>query len=566
MIPQLSERGLILAPAGRDAAVASEMLSANGVRSYVCAGIPLLVAELRRGAGFALVTEEALYTADLHPLAEWIGGQPEWSDFPFVLLTRRGGGIERNPAALRFLETLGNVTFLERPFHPTSLASLVQAAIRGRRRQYEARSRLEALAELNATLEARVDAAITAGLKDQDRLAKAESALRQAQKLEALGQLTGGVAHDFNNLLMAISSGTYLLDQPMDADRRRKVFDGMRQAIGRGTALTRQLLAFSRRRPLATRTVDLREQLLGMEEMLRRSLRGDIDVRMSFDEGAAAVELDPSELELAILNICVNARDAMPEGGTIDIGVRNAPGALAPAHADALAVTIADAGTGMSPETISRAFEPFFTTKEVGRGSGLGLAQVYGFIAQSKGRVTLDSAPGKGTTVTLIFPRADKSSAPATKPQRGVQPPASGAEKRRTRLRGRLLLVEDDANIAALTTQMLENVGLSVTHAKSARIAFEMLTEGVAADVVFSDVMMPGGMSGVDLAREIRQRWPALPVILTTGYIEAARAAVTEGLEVLVKPYPLDRLASALRGRLPKPVTGTRENRTHRRS
>ncbi len=560
MIPHLSERGLILAPVGRDAGVASAILADNGVRSVICSGVPQLVAELRSGAGFALVTEEALHTTDLHPLAEWIGAQPEWSDFPFVLLTRRGGGIERNPAALRFLETLGNVAFLERPFHPTSLVSLVRSALRGRRRQYDARSRLEMLAELNIALEARVTVATAARTKDQERLARTQFALRQAQKLEAVGQLTGGVAHDFNNLLMVISSGMYLLDQPMDADRRRQVIDGMRQAMDRGTALTRQLLAFSRRRPLAPKFVDLREQLRGMEEMLRRSLRGDIEVHMNFEDVAATVEVDPSELELALLNICVNARDAMPDGGTIEIGVHNSPGALGPACAEAVAVTVADAGSGMSPATVARAFEPFFTTKEIGRGSGLGLAQVYGFIAQSNGHVSLDSEPGKGTTVTLVFPRVDQSRLSGQEPV-AIPGVAGGREERHAPLHGHVLLVEDDQNVAGLAKQTLENVGLTVTHAKSARSALKVLDGGAVVDLVFSDVMMPGGMSGVDLAHEIRGRWPALPVILTTGYIEAARAAVTEGLEVLVKPYPLNKLLDSLRANLFQSAASKAERR-----
>jgi signal transduction histidine kinase/ActR/RegA family two-component response regulator len=561
VIPHLSERGLILAPVGRDAEVASAILADNGVRSVICAGLGRLVPELQAGAGFALVTEEALHTSDLHPLAEWLAGQPEWSDFPFILLTRRGGGLERNPAALRYLRALGNVTFLERPFHPTSLVSLVQSALRGRRRQYDARTRLEALAELNTTLGARVEAAVAARLEDRQRLEKAESALRQAQKLEAVGQLTGGIAHDFNNLLTAISSGMYLLDQPMDAERRRRVVDGMRQAINRGTTLTRQLLAFSRRRPLAPRTVDLREQLRGMEEMLHRSLRGDIEVRMRFDEDAGAVEVDPSELELAVLNICVNARDAMPDGGTIEIDVRRMPGALAPTYADAVGLTIKDGGTGMSVETMAHAFEPFFTTKEIGRGSGLGLAQVYGFIGQSNGKVTLDSEPGKGTTVTLVFPRSgNKPLAADSRAETAVATP--GTAERRRRLRGRVLLVEDDANVAALTQQMLESVGLTVARAASAREALGILGEDSRPiDVVFSDVMMSGGKSGVDLAREVRDRWPGLPVVLTTGYIEAARAAMTEGLEVLVKPYSLERLLESLRAHLSRSARGTPESR-----
>jgi PAS domain S-box-containing protein len=666
VIPQLSERGLILAPLGRDAEVAASLLAEAAVRSVVCTTLDELVEGLEAGAGFALLTEEALHTSNLHPLAQWIRKQPEWSDFPFVLLTRRGGGLERNPLALRFLDVLGNVTFLERPFHPTSLLSIVASALRGRRRQYDARARLEMLAELNATLEARVQATVarhkvladvvestdalvqvvdldfrfiafnrasadefernfgvrpqvgdsmldllrhvpdqqaalqavwkralageqfteiarlgepkcgarfyemkfntlydregkrigayrfafdvTKRLEDQQRLAETENALRQAQKMEAVGQLTGGVAHDFNNLLMAISSGMYLLDQPMDADRRRRVVDSMRQAIDRGTELTRQLLAFARRRPLAPKTLDLMTQLTGMLEMLRRSLRGDVEIRMSFDDGLWPVEVDPGELELAILNICVNSRDAMPNGGTISISARNCPGTSSPLDADAVVLSIADTGVGMSKEALARAFEPFFTTKEIGKGSGLGLAQVYGFVGQSNGQVAVDSTPGKGTTVSLTFPRSVKPLAAAE--SHAQDSAAANRVERRSRSRGNVLLVEDDEAVAELTMQMLEGIGYSVTHAHSAAVALDALSGQSNIDIVFSDIMMPGGISGTELAREIRVRRPDLPVLLTTGYIEVARTAMAEGLEVLVKPYSLEVLARSLNAQL----------------
>jgi signal transduction histidine kinase/ActR/RegA family two-component response regulator len=662
VIPHLSERGLILAPLGRDADVAAQMLKEARIRSVICHSLADLVEGLTHGAGFAVVTEEALRTADLHPLADWIGAQPEWSDFPFILLTMRGG-IERNPSAMRLLRTLGNVTFLERPFHPTTLVSLAQAAIRGRRRQYEARARLRALAQLNETLEARVDAAIaehkvladivestdalvqvvdldyrilavncasaneferlfgvrpkvgdlllellthapehraaleavwsravsgeefteilqfgepgrdrrfyemkfntlydragrrigayqfvydvTRRLEDQERLANTESALRQAQKMEAVGQLTGGVAHDFNNLLMAFSSGMHLLDLPMDADRRRRIVDGMRQAIERGTALTRQLLAFSRRRPLAPKTVDLKQHLLGMHEMLQRSLRGDVAVEMSFDGDLWPVDVDPGELELAIINICVNARDAMPGGGTIRISARNGGNLLTPVFEDSVTLSISDSGAGMAKEVVARVFEPFFTTKEVGRGSGLGLAQVYGFVTQSNGQVAIDSTVGRGTTVSLTFPRSEAEVTPVAVAGWEAAPvPRRGAQRAGTR--GRVLLVEDDLTVAALTTEMLSSVGYSVLHAKSAPAALEAVAADRKMDIVFSDVMMPGGMSGVDLAREVRRKRPDLPVVLTTGYIEVARTAMSEGLEVLVKPYQLEALARIL--------------------
>jgi signal transduction histidine kinase/ActR/RegA family two-component response regulator len=662
VIPHLSERGLILAPHGRDARVAASLLSEARIRSVACPSLVELVAGLKHGAGFAIVTEEALRTADLHPLGEWLGAQPEWSDFPFIVLTLRGG-LERNPTAIRILRTLGNVTFLERPFHPTTLVSLAQAAIRGRRRQYDARARLKSLADLNETLEARVDAAIaehkvladivestdalvlvldpdyrvlavnrasageferchgvrprvgdsilellkdrpvpkaglervwsralggeqftdilpvegsdggrlfhemkfntlydrqgrligayqfvydvTQRLEDQERLRKTESALRQAQKMEAVGQLTGGVAHDFNNLLMAFSSGMYLLDQPMDADRRRRVVESMRQAVERGTALTRQLLAFSRRRPLEPKIVDLEAQLHGMHEMLQRSLRGDVEVEMTFDDGLWAVEVDPGELELAILNICVNARDAMPEGGAIRIAARNARNLLLPAYTDSVTLSISDTGVGMSTEVVARAFEPFFTTKEVGKGSGLGLAQVYGFVNQSKGQVAIDSDVGRGTTVSLTFPRSEGE---AAVPAPASEAPAAAARQAESTRgsRAEVLLVEDDLTVATLTTEMLGSIGYAVLHVKSAAAALDTLAAGRTIDVVFSDVMMPGGMSGVDLAREVRRRRPDLPVVLTTGFIEVARTAMAEGLQVLVKPYQLETLARVL--------------------
>ena len=552
-----SESGLILAPIGRDAKVAASMLAEAKIDSVACPSLQALIDGLKRGAGFAIVTEEALRTADLHPLAAWIDQQPEWSDFPFILLTLRGG-IERNPAAIRLLQTLGNVTFLERPFHPTTLVSLAQSAIRARRRQYEARAQLEALADLNETLEARVDAAVTQRLEDQEKLASAESALRQAQKMEAVGQLTGGVAHDFNNLLMVFSTGMFLLDQPMDAARRQRVVDGMRQAIDRGSALTRQLLAFSRRRPIAPKTIDLKAQLLGMYELLQRSLRGDVEVEMTFEDGLWPVELDPGELELAVLNICVNARDAMPEGGKIRIEARNIHGTQRPQAQESVRLSISDTGTGMPRDVSARAFEPFFTTKDVGKGSGLGLAQVYGFVKQSNGEVEIQSAQGKGTTVILAFPRSTNEVDESEKAEAVPGAKAPSPAEARSRSRGDILFVEDDVTVASLTAEMLRSAGYDVQHVKSASAALQTLAQGRSFDIVLTDVMMPGGMNGADLAREIRKRRPGLPVVLATGYIEAARTAMAEGMEVLMKPFQLDALAEILDTHISKSVARAR--------
>jgi signal transduction histidine kinase len=387
---------------------------------------------------------------------------------------------------------------------------------------------------------------VTQRVEDQERLASAESALRQAQKMEAVGQLTGGVAHDFNNLLMTFSSGMFLLDQPMDAAARRRVLEGMRRAVDRGTSLTRQLLAFSRRRPLDSKTVDLNAQVLGMQEILQRSLRGDVEIDMDFDARLWPVDVDPGELELAVLNICVNSRDAMPDGGTIRIKARNAPGSAFSRSQDSVALSIADTGVGMPEEVLARVFEPFFTTKEVGKGSGLGLAQVYGFVNQSNGRVAIDSRVGAGTTVTLTFPRSERAVDESTIATAASAAPAPRRPGAGTRSPGDVLLVEDDPTVADLTTDMLKGAGYTVIHVKSAASALDALADGRGIDVVFSDVMMPGGMNGVELAREIRKRWPGLPVVLTTGYIEAARTAMAEGLEVLVKPYELEELSAIL--------------------
>jgi CheY-like chemotaxis protein/two-component sensor histidine kinase len=342
------------------------------------------------------------------------------------------------------------------------------------------------------------------------------------------------------------SSGLFLIDQPMDAARRQRVLDGMRQAIDRGTALTRQLLAFSRRRPLAQKTVDLKVQLLGMQELLERSLRGDVEIDMSFDDGLWPVDLDPGELELAVLNICVNARDAMPEGGAIRIEARNAEGAPFPESPDSVTLSIADTGVGMPKDVVARAFEPFFTTKEIGKGSGLGLAQVYGFVNQSSGEVAIESRVGKGTTVTLKFPRSERqveedgAVAPASAMPAARRPDGELAS------RGDVLLVEDDLAVADLTTELLKGTGYAVCHVKSAAAALETLSGERRIDVVLSDVMMPGGMNGVELAREIRRLRPDLPVVLTTGYVEAARTAMAEGLEVLVKPFQIESLSAVL--------------------
>ena len=373
---------------------------------------------------------------------------------------------------------------------------------------------------------------------------RAEDALRQAQKIEAIGKLTGGIAHDFNNLLMVLSGGLSLFNHPLDPARREKIVASMQQAVDRGTALTRQLLTFSRRKALNPQPVDLTRQIGGMRTLLDRTLHKAIEVETQFASHLWPVEVDPAELELALLNLCVNARDAMPDGGRIVIRAENITSKSAGApDKDFVRLSVTDTGTGMTPEVLERVFEPFFSTKDVGKGSGLGLPQVYGFAQQSGGSVDIQSAPGQGAKVNILIPRAlhvpEAPEAPA--PVAVDDTPADGS----------VLLVEDDEEVALLVKEMLEQLGYSVIRVSSAASALGALANDRKIDLVFSDIMMPGGMNGVELAREIRVRRPELPVLLTSGYAEQARLRPDEvRIEVLPKPYNLSLLKTAVEGAL----------------
>jgi signal transduction histidine kinase/CheY-like chemotaxis protein len=367
-----------------------------------------------------------------------------------------------------------------------------------------------------------------------------EERLRLAQKIEALGQLTGGVAHDFNNLLQVLSSGLQVVARQSDPQRRERIFTSMKQAVDRGARLCRQLLAFSRRQALKPVAVDL-ERLIGdMGELLNRGLRSDVQIQTAFAEGLWAVEVDPGELELVILNLALNARDAMPTGGRLEMTARNCS-ALADHDlcGDFVRLDIADSGVGMSPDILVHAFEPFFTTKEVGSGSGLGLAQAHGFAKASGGVVRIASTPGRGTKVSLFLPRTLK--VPAFSPHLMSQASDQAISA------GQVLVVEDDDEVAALTVEMINQLGYDTTRVASAEAALGALADRRSVDIVFSDIMMPGRMDGVELAQEIRRRRPNLPVLLTSGYAEGARRnAGAQELKIIPKPYRIDELRDAL--------------------
>jgi PAS domain S-box-containing protein len=388
---------------------------------------------------------------------------------------------------------------------------------------------------------------VTDRLRDHARLAEAERHLRQVQKIDAIGQLTGGIAHDFNNLLMVISGGLSILRRPGEPERKERIMAQMSQAAARGASLSRQLLAFARHQALNPEPVNVRRQIDAMRELLDRTLRGDVVINTEFAQDLWPIRVDPPELELVILNLCVNSRDAMPAGGVITIGGRNVPQLKdAELQGDFVLLTVSDTGSGMSPEVLSRIFEPFYTTKEVGKGSGLGLPQVYGFTQQSGGMVKVESVVGRGTTVSLWLPRSEVAPAQPAEARSDLD-----NTSRRRALKGSILLVEDDDEVAALVTEMLSELGYRATRVASAQAGLGALADDREINLVFSDVMMPGSMNGFDLAQEIRRRRPGTPILLTTGYAGGVMKKIEgEHIEMLSKPYELSDLDAALRAAL----------------
>lgn len=375
----------------------------------------------------------------------------------------------------------------------------------------------------------------------------AEMALKQSQRLEAIGQLTGGIAHDFNNLLMVIGGNVDRLKRRAAADDpQRRALDAIDTAVKRGTNLTRQLLSFSRRQTHEAITIDLRQRLPAMGNMLRSSLRGDIKIEVSISEAVWPIKVDPSELELSLLNLAVNARDAMISGGRLTLSAYNVtftgPNSF-DLKGEFVAITVQDTGAGIAPEDLARVFEPFFTTKEVGKGTGLGLSQVYGFAQQAGGAATVVSELNRGTTVSLYLPRSRQ--AVEAEAETEGRPATVQAQMRG---RGHILLVEDNLEVADVTRGLLEELGYVVFHAPDSPSAMTTLLEqGKKINILLTDIVMPGGANGLELARLVRaERGETLPVILATGYSDHAQTAADEGFAILRKPYDLGALRAAI--------------------
>ncbi|MCC6467821.1 MAG: response regulator [Alphaproteobacteria bacterium] len=381
---------------------------------------------------------------------------------------------------------------------------------------------------------------------EEEKRAAAEEVLRRQQGLEALGQMTGGVAHDFNNLLMVILSAVGQLRRSIAGEKERRWLDAIDSAGRTGERLTRQLLSFARRQTLAPQAVDIAARLDGLAEMLQRSLRGDIQLAIRAQGRPCVAMIDFGEFEIALLNLAVNARDAMPEGGRLEVGVsrRRLDGQPDGLRGEFVLVAVRDTGAGMPPNVQQQAFTPFFTTKGTGKGTGLGLSQVYGFARQSGGTATIESQPGQGTVVTLFLPCGT------------LVPPAAAASAQNEAPIGagrRALVVEDNPGVADATRNHLEQLGFVVAVADRAAAALR-LVEADPPDLVLSDIVMPGG-NGLDLAREIRRRWPRIPVVLATGFSESAEQAGRDGFTILRKPYDIERLRGALLAVLPALAT-----------
>jgi signal transduction histidine kinase len=569
-----SERAVILAPQGRDALVAASILREGGLTAETCSDLHNFIEKIADGSGVAVLTDDAIRNTDIRILAEWVKSQPPWSDFPFVLLTERGGGLERNPVATRQTGALGNVVFLERPFHPTTLLSVVRTALRGRQKQYEARARLEALHEseaharqaegsvrgLNETLEARVKertaelAAANRQLVAQiEEKEKVESTLRQMQRLEAIGQLTSGVAHDFNNLLTVVLGNIGFLERtnPSVGDPKlQQRLSHMRLATERGAKLTSQLLAFSRRQRLEPKPFDVNEVLENMNSLLQSTLGGGIGISTEFRPHIWYALADPTQIELVVLNLVINARDAMENRGTVTIETANAKvGAPEkpeePFPGDYVMIAVTDTGSGMTKEVLAKAFEPFFTTKEIGKGSGLGLSQVLGFAKQSGGGMRIETRVGEGTSVKVYLPRAAEN----TNSEVAVVTVGGAQSKRKGAI---ILLVDDDSAVREVTALILEDLGYVVLKAGSGGAALDLLDERLSnVELVLLDFAMPG-MSGLEVARQVQLKYPAIPILFVTGYADKNALRDVGDERIVKKPFIGQELAEKVNAALVK--------------
>ncbi|WP_345815382.1 ATP-binding protein [Paraburkholderia sp. PREW-6R] len=547
----MEHRVLILAPFGRDADVIAEVLQKDERICLTCRDADALTEALENGAGTALIAEEALAGERASRLFAWLEQQHAWSDFPFILLAASRVG-HRSARGLEVLERLGNVVVLERPLNSETLRRAVASSLRARARQYESRRHLaerieaqDALEQLNGSLESRIAERTQELASANDRLmteiherAKVQAVLVQSQKMEALGQLTGGIAHDFNNLLNVIMVNSELIARVSSDDRIRGMAATVKRATERGAKLTGQLLTFSRNSNLDLKAIDVVALLQGMRDIITVSLGSGIRYTNEFDTKEMWTQADANQLELAILNLAINARDAMPGGGELRIRVkeREAPDQTLD-EGKYVVLEVSDTGSGVPPDVVSRVFDPFFTTKPIGKGTGLGLSQVYGIARQAGGTARLFSEEGNGTTVEIWLPLRERV-APQAAEEANAEANAVGEK--------RVLVVEDDGDVRAMLVESLRMLGYTVTEAADGRAGLNRL-EDDKPDLLMVDFAMPG-MNGIDVIAEARKMREDLPVILATGYADVDISGLAvKRCTILRKPFQLDDLARTVR-------------------
>jgi signal transduction histidine kinase len=554
-----SFRIVILAPIGRDASASADLLRKAGLITHVTRDPTELLTCLASGAGAALVAEEALFNEDLTVFQAWIAQQPPWSDFPFVVLTSQLDHPRAKNWRHALADKLRNVSMLERPVQAITLTTAMQVALRARRRQYEIKALIEAQEQAAERLEALVaertqelekaNEDLKSQMTERERV---EASLRQSQKMEAVGQLTGGLAHDFNNLLTGISGSLELTRARLSQGKANSVdryITTAQEAVKRAAALTHRLLAFSRRQALEPKPTNVNRLVTGMEELIRRTVGPAIHVEVVGAGGLWSTLVDPNQLENALLNLCLNARDAMPQGGRLTIETANRwldeRGArdldIAPGQYISLCVT--DTGTGMEPDVAAHAFDPFFTTKPLGQGTGLGLSMIYGFARQSGGQIRIYSEVGKGTTMCLYLPRHDDDP--------NFNDAANVPEASESLGDGEVVLViDDEPSIRMLITDVLSDTGYSVLEASDGPAGLRVLQSAARIDLLITDVGLPGGMNGRQVADVARTLRPDLKVLFITGYAENAlmgNGHLEKGMHVLAKPFEVERLAIKIR-------------------
>ncbi|MEJ8850997.1 response regulator [Variovorax rhizosphaerae] len=552
----MENRILVLAPFGRDARVITEVLAARQINVHACDDAHALISAIQQESAATIVTEESLSEGLVEALRGMLSRQPPWSDYPFVVLAARQT-VRRTDRARSALQELSNLVLIERPVNPDTLASAALSALRARQRQYLTRKHLAELQssklsveQLNDQLETRI-AERTADLASaNDRLMREilereriESSLVQNQKMEALGRLTGGIAHDFNNLLHAVNLNLQLIERlKVDEDRVRDYARRAKDAVNRGSRLTGQLLSFARTQSLVPKLHDVNELIRNMAELISISVGAHVKLSLALSPEPAWLIVDAAQMEMALLNLSVNARDAMPHGGVLDMHT-----VIAPADVDAgpgdpayprgsVSVVVRDTGTGIAANLLGKVFDPFFTTKQHA-GTGLGLSQVYGFTRQSGGHAAVESEVGAGTTVRLRFPLAPAPQDAAAE--------AAAAQDAVVPVQAEILVVEDDPGVRRSMVECLQVLGYRVRQAVDGAAGLIEL-EKARPDLLLVDYLMPR-MNGAEVIAKARKMYDELPILLATGYADMKAVERVIGPQlVLAKPFDLDTLGKAV--------------------